>query len=62
MERVLTFDEMSITQGGNFWNGFCAAVGVANILAPALAFTGVGYVIVKTAGIGCLVYKLATLE
>lgn len=62
MKRELTYDELSYTQGGNFWDGFCVAVGVANLISPFLAVTGVGYVIVKTAGIGCLIYKMATLE
>lgn len=62
MRQILTYDEMGNTIGGNFWDGFCAVVGVANLISPVLAFTGVGYAIVKTAGVGCLVYKIATLE
>lgn len=62
MRQMLTYDEMCNTIGGNFWDGFCVVVGIANVFAPALAFTGVGYVIVKTAGVGCLIYKIATLE
>ena len=62
MKQILTYDEMSNTIGGNFWDGFCIVVGVANLLSPVLAFTGVGYAIVKTAGVGCLIYKMATLD
>jgi len=62
MKRTLTFEELSNTQGGNFWDGFCAVVGVANLLSPVLAFTAVGYVVVKAAGVGCLAYKIATLD
>jgi len=62
MIRILTYDELSETQGGNFWDGFCVAVGVANIISPLLALSGVGYVIVKAAGIGCIIYKAATLD
>ncbi len=62
MRRTLTYDEMGSTMGGNFWDGFCIVVGVANVLSPVLAFTGVGFAIVKTAGIGCLIYKAATID
>ena len=62
MKQKLTYEDMSTTLGGNFWDGFCVVVGVANVLSPVLAFTGVGYAIVKTAGIGCLIYKAATLD
>ena len=61
MTQILTYDEMCNTTGGKFWDGFCVVVGVANILSPVLAFTGVGFVIVKAAGVGCLIYKAATL-
>ena len=62
MKETLTYEDMSTTLGGNFLDGFCVVVGVANVLTPLLAFTGVGLVIVKTAGIGCLIYKAATLD
>lgn len=62
MKKTLTYEDMSTTLGGKFWDGFCVVVGVANVLSPVLAFTGVGYAIVKTAGIGCLIYKAATLD
>ncbi len=62
MKQILTYEDMSATRGGNFWDGFCVVVGVANVLSPVLAFTGVGYAIVKTAGVGCLIYKAATLD
>lgn len=62
MKQILTYEEMSLTHAGNFWDGFCFAVGVANIISPLLALTGVGYVIVKTAGIGCLIYGATKLD
>ena len=62
MDRKLTYDEMSITQGGNFWDGFCAVVAVGRILAPVLAITGVGLVVLNAATIGCVVYEIAILD
>lgn len=62
MKQILTYEEMSLTHAGNFWDGFCIAVGVANVISPLLALTGVGYVVVKAAGVGCLIYKAATLD
>jgi hypothetical protein len=62
MKQVLTYDEMSITMGGNFIDGACAVVGVARLLTPILAFSGVGLIIVKTAAAGCLIYTLTKLD
>ncbi len=62
MKQILTYDEMTNTIGGNFVDGFCVVIGVARLFAPLLAFTGVGYVIVKTAAVGCIIYELATLD
>lgn len=57
MERSLSIEEMSKTSGGNFWDGFCVVVGVANLLTPVVSFTAVGLVILKAAAVGCLIYK-----
>lgn len=61
MGKVLSIEEMSQTYGGNFWDGVCVAVGIANLAAPLIAFTVVGYAIVKTAGVGCLLYAASKL-
>jgi len=61
MKKVLSIEEMSKTTGGNFWDGFCVVVGIANFASPLLAFSGVGYVVVKSAGLGCLIYGASKL-
>ena len=62
MRRLLDHDEMNSTSGGGFLDGVCIAVGVGKIFAPVLAITGVGLVILNAATVGCLIYKVATLE
>ena len=61
MEKVLSIEDMSQTNGGKFWDGFCVVVGIANFASPLLAFSGVGYVVVKAAGLGCLIYAASEL-
>lgn len=61
MENVLSFEEMSQVSGGKFWDGFCVAVGAANFLAPFLAITVVGGVLLATADVGCLAYAASKL-
>jgi bacteriocin-like protein len=61
MKNVLSSDELAQISGGKFWDGFCIAVGAANLAAPFLALTGVGTVVLVLADIGCLAYGASLL-
>ena len=61
MNNVLTVNEMSQISGGKFWDGFCVAVGIGNLLAPFVAVTGIGAILLVTADIGCLGYAASKL-
>lgn len=62
MRKLLDYDEMNAIRGGGFLDGVCIAVGIGKFFAPVLAITGVGLVILNAATVGCLIYKVATLE
>lgn len=62
MKSKLQTEEMAAVKGGShFWDGFCVAIGAANILSPFLAITGVGFVVLESAAVGCLIYKASEL-
>lgn len=62
MKNVLSIEEMSqITGGRKFWDGFCVAIGAANFVAPFIAITGIGAVILGAADLGCLGYAASKL-
>jgi bacteriocin-like protein len=61
MRNVLSNEEMSQVSGGNFWGGFCVAVGLGNFAAAFLAITVVGGVLLAVADIGCLGYAASKL-
>ena len=61
MKKLLSSEEMSQVSGGKFWDGFCVAVGVASFVAPFIAITGVGAVVLGVADIGCLGYTASKL-
>jgi hypothetical protein len=61
MKSVLSIEKMSQISGGKFWDGFCVAVGAANFVAPFIAITGIGAVILGVADVGCIGYAASKL-
>ena len=63
MEKLLSLEELSQISGGrsNFWDGFCAGVGIVSLAAPWLYLTGVGTVLLGIADVGCIIREVTLL-